>query len=411
MTHQPIYPLQGVIQYYAWGGFDFIPRLLGIDNAGREPHAELWMGAHPGGMSSIQTGEQWMPLGEFIDREPGKILGSRVAGQYHNRLPFLFKVLDVRKMLSIQAHPTKKAAEEGFRRENEAGIPLNAPHRLYKDDNHKPEVMVALTDFRLLHGFRPARDIGRTLKETPELAELVSVFAGHDIRRLYQTVMELRQEEVNRMLEPMRRRLQPAFESGKLSKDHPDYWVALAFEDYTEDGRYDRGVFSVYLLNLVRLRPGEGIFQDAGVPHAYLEGVNMELMANSDNVFRGGLTPKHIDTEELLRHLVFESVTPEILAGETVSATEQVYRTPAPDFELSRIRIRKGQRYSCLESDSPAIFIVMEGTATVDWNGREQVFRKGESFFSPYGAGFWMESGEGGVLFRAGVGGVRSSVR
>jgi mannose-6-phosphate isomerase len=113
MTHQPIYPLQGVIQYYAWGGFDFIPRLLGIDNAGREPHAELWMGAHPGGMSSIQTGEQWMPLGEFIDREPGKILGSRVAGQYHNRLPFLFKVLDVRKMLSIQAHPTKKAAEEG----------------------------------------------------------------------------------------------------------------------------------------------------------------------------------------------------------------------------------------------------------------------------------------------------------
>jgi len=301
VTNQPItnhqsmsiYKLKGVVQHYAWGGTQFIPNLLAMDNNAQQPFAELWMGTHVKGPSKVQTVEGEVLLETLIKKAPSKKLGKKAAADFNNRLPFLFKVLDVNSMLSIQSHPTKKAAEIGFAKESQTDIGVTAPNRTYRDDNHKPEVMVALTDFWLLHGFKSIEAI-REVLTIPEFAPLQKYFGtAGTIFPLYKYIMEMPQAEVNQLLAPLWKRLQPAFEAGQLAKSSADYWAAQAYVEYTIDGNFDRGIFSIYLFNLVNIKKGDGIFQAAGIPHAYLEGANMELMANSDNVFRGGLTQKH----------------------------------------------------------------------------------------------------------------------
>ncbi len=267
-----------------------------------------------------------------------ELLGAYTAGRF-GRLPYLLKILDVKDMLSIQVHPSKSYAEQAFLEENKKGIPLNAPDRNYKDDNHKPELMVALSDFWLLHGFKPAALMKRTLQQIPELRFLGPIFDKDGYQGLYKTVMEMEQLDVNAVLQPLLDRILPAYRDGRLSKDREDFWAARAALTFNETGRIDRGIFSVYLFNLVNLRPGEAIFQDAGLPHAYLEGQNVEIMANSDNVLRGGLTPKHIDVPELLKNIRFEATEPNIILGKSVDGPIAVFQTPAPDFELSRIEV------------------------------------------------------------------------
>ncbi len=392
-----ILPIKGAIQHYDWGGFDFIPQLLDIKNTTRQPFAELWMGAHPSAPAITTLNGKTIPLDQLVQAAPVEILGQKVASAFQNRLPYLFKVLDVQKMLSIQAHPTKKQAEEGFRRENEEGIPLDAPNRNYKDNNHKPEVMVALTDFWLLHGFKPLSDIEHTLQAVPEFASLLEITAKGSIYDLYRFTMEMPQSTADAMLQPLHKRLtneQPA-------KDSPDFWAKRAFTDHPpRDGHYDRGIFSIYMFHLLHLKPGEGIFQGAGVPHAYLEGVNMELMANSDNVFRGGLTNKHVDVHELLKSLVFEAVTPHIIQGDAISSTEVVYRTPAPDFELSKIEVGHEKSHECVGVEAPHMLIVLEGEITVNTDSH---FRRGEIFFVPAGLAYFIRSETKAILFKATV--------
>ncbi len=392
-------PLIPAVQHYAWGGYDFIPQLLGIANPDHKPYAELWMGAHPRGVARLRLDGAQPAVPEWLAEDPAGRLGQDVVRQFGPQLPFLFKVLDVRRMLSIQAHPNKAQAEAGFARENAAGVPVDAPHRNFKDDNHKPEVMVALTDFWLLHGFRPGSEIKRMLTEVREFRALTPHFDGSDIKKLYAFVMSLPQPEVDRLLHPLRERLTA---EAPRDKDQPDYWALEAFRDYdSAEGHSDRGIFSIYLLNLVRLAPGEGIFQAAGVPHAYLEGVNMELMANSDNVFRGGLTPKHMDPEALMHHLVFESVDPQILTGERLSSAEVTYPTPAPDFVLSRVDIRSKESYRCGPSRGPEVLIVTEGEVLID----EQLkMPRGDAFFVPHGVAYTITGQESeNQLFRAAV--------
>lgn len=395
---QKVFPLAGVVQHYAWGGFDYLPALLGIDNEGRQPFAELWMGAHNRGPALVRPNGQAFPLDELLRQHP-EWLGPSVQRHFGGGLPYLFKILDVRQMLSIQSHPTKAQAEAGFRRENEQDIPLNAPHRNFKDDNHKPEVMVALTEFWLLHGFRSEAALERILEETPEFGPLRPLFAEHSIFRLYKGVMEMPQEEVDRMLQPMAQRLRPLARAGKLDKGQPEYWAMQAFDNHMLDGgHYDRGVFSIYFFNLVKVMPGEGIYQGAGIPHAYLEGVNVELMANSDNVFRGGLTEKHVDVPELLAHLSFGPVEPQILKGEPVSEAEWVYPTPAADFQLNRIRLSPGQRYQPETPRGPEIVIVIEGKVFLpDGSG----YARGEAFFVPAGHDYSLHSEGQSELFKA----------
>jgi len=394
------YLLEGVIQPYAWGGFDYIPNLLNQDNSAHEPCAELWLGAHPRGMAKVHhPGESSMALSELISSSAVEVLGRDTAKRFDNQIPFLLKILDVDKMLSIQAHPNKREAELGFAAENEAGIPLNAYNRNFKDDNHKPEMMAALTDFWLLHGFATQDKIQASLQNTPELQGLLAFFSPVSIQPLYAQVMNMPQSEVNDLLAPLATRLLPLLAEEKLRKSQQDYWAARALRDFRlPDGGYDRGVVSIYLMNVVNIKPGQGIFQDAGVLHAYLEGVNVELMANSDNVFRGGLTDKYVDANTLIQHLSFEPIVPNVFSGETLSDTMTVFKTPAPDFELSLIRLNPSKKHEQLTTKGPEILLLIEGEALVN---ESLLVQKGQSLFFPAGSNYIMTGNA--EIYKAGM--------
>lgn len=400
---QKIYPLEGVVQNYAWGGTDFIPQLIGEDNPPQKPYAELWMGVHHGGPARVQNGRGWLLLEQLIDEAPEKIIGSATFKAFGPHLPYLFKILDVKQMLSIQAHPSKKQAEAGFREENERGVPLDASDRTYKDANHKPEVMVALTDFWLLHGFLTAEKMAERLSGVPELKTISEYFENHnrDIQALYQWVMEMPQVEIDELLVPLRERLAEPYRHGKYRKEQPEFWAARAFGQFhPPHGVCDRGIVSIFLMNIVQVAPGQGIYQDAGILHAYLEGVNVELMASSDNVFRGGLTVKHVNVPELMKNISFQAVIPQIIQGEQRTKGVTTYPTPAPDFELCRLQVSPEQPIGPSTASSPETFIVTEGSVIINDNLKRG---RGECFFIPAGAEYELRSKKGAVLFRAGV--------
>ncbi|RYY96856.1 MAG: mannose-6-phosphate isomerase, class I [Chitinophagaceae bacterium] len=359
-ARQRVFPIKGVVQHYTWGGFDFLPGLLADPNPERKPFAEYWLGAHPNCPSTLANGGQC--LDELLAGDPGALLGAATQARF-GRLPFLLKLLDVRQMLSIQVHPGKAEAEAGFSRENSAGIPLKAPHRNYRDDNHKPEIMVALSEFWLLHGFKPAPALRRTLGEVPELGPLLPLFDAGSYKGLYEHVMRLDQQAVDALLRPLAARISPLYAAGRLAKDSPDFWAARALETFPGTGSVDRGLFSIYFFNLLRLAPGEGIFQDAGLPHAYLEGQNVELMANSDNVLRAGLTDKHMDVPELLRLVRFEATEPNILRPATEPCAD--YVAPVAEFALEACHLPAGTvRAAAFPTASILLVTGGEGSAT-----------------------------------------------
>ena len=379
-----MYKLIGKVQHYAWGGKEYLPWLLEKDNAHHQPFAEYWMGVHPSGPARVRIGDNaHTGLPELIRSEPRRYLGEAVMARFGN-LPFLLKVLDVKGMLSIQVHPTKAGAEEGFARENAAGVVMDAPHRNYKDDNHKPEVMVALGDFWLLHGFLPEEDLRKRLETTPELEFLVPVFEASGYAGLYRYIMELPEEGVDKALAPLAQRVYPLYEAGRLDKSGPDFWAGRVLEENAPVFRgLDRGIFSIYLFNILHLTEGQGIFQGAGVPHAYLEGKNIELMSNSDNVLRGGLTPKHVDVPELLKHVRFEATHPVIMDGEGQGAARW-YHCPVPDFTLARVSLKAGESFE-LGGATPGIAIQTKGSLHWEGNGTMDTGR---------GASVWLGAGE-----------------
>ena len=348
-----IYRLKGVVKHYDWGGQSFLPSLLQASNKENRAFAEYWLGTHHAGQALVETGNaEWKKLEEFT-----------------GDLPYLFKVLDVKDMLSIQVHPSRKAAEEEFARENAAGIPLDSPQRNYKDANHKPELMVALSDFWLLHGFKPPEELSYTLLNVVELRELLPVFNESGYEGLYKMVMEMPQEEVNRILKPLVDNIASVYKNALPEKDDEDFWVARAVESFSWPERIDRGIFSIYFFNLVHLQKGEGIFQAAGVPHAYLEGQNVEIMANSDNVLRGGLTTKHIAVSELLKHTSCEPVVPIIIQPEEIGSGEKIYNTGAADpvdngFRLTVLNLENQEPVS-ISTVSMEILLVTEGAVVI----------------------------------------------
>ncbi len=349
-----IYNLKGTVKHYDWGGTSCIPSLLHIENKEHKPFAEYWMGTHPLGNGLVES-------------EDGDL---KELSRYTHQLSYLLKVLDVKDMLSIQVHPSKAAAEEGYAAENAAGIPLDAPHRNYKDDNHKPEMIVALSDFWLLHGFKPTEELIYTLLNIVELRELLPIFNQSGYAGLYKHVMEMPQAEVNRILQPLLDNIATTYGDNEPGKTDEDFWAARAAKTFYKDGSIDRGIFSIYLFNLVHLQKGEGIFQGAGVPHAYLEGQNVEIMANSDNVLRGGLTTKHIDVNELMKHVKCEATFPVIISGEKGDEGERIYKTPAPDpvaigFQLSVFELEAGETIS-FTPVAVEILLLTEGMAEID---------------------------------------------
>jgi mannose-6-phosphate isomerase len=358
------YKLQGIHRHYEWGGSAFIPQLMHVDNKIGKPFAEYWMGAHPSAPALVETADGSKALDQMIQEKKVAFLGPKTAAQF-GTLPYLFKILDVEKMLSIQVHPSKENAEKGFLKEQEAGVPIDATNRNYKDQNHKPEVMVALSDFWLLHGFMPAIALKERLSSLTPLQTLLPVFGQDDYAGLYSYFMHLDQEAADKILKPLLEIAVQEVAVGKVDKTHPHWWANKYYGGNVPASNIDKGILSIYILNIVNVPKYQGVFQGAGLLHAYLEGQNIELMANSDNVLRGGLTPKHIDIEELLDHVKFEPTNPNILKGDFTSSNEVQFPCPVPDFGLTKITLIPGETYTN-ETNSFEMFLVMQGDVQLD---------------------------------------------
>lgn len=391
-----VFKLKGVVQHYSWGGYDFIPKLLGIGNSAKTPYAEYWMGAHGNHPATIEN-EKEIALSDFVSENTEDILGREVSKKFSS-LPYLLKVLDVRQMLSIQVHPSKQAAAISFEEENKKGIPVNAPHRNYKDRNHKPELMVALSDFYLLHGFKKEEDLLKVLNEKQELKFLKDIFIQKGYKGLYEEVMLMAQEKVNKILQPLLQKVIPFYQSNSLSKTEEDFWAARAALNFCQDDNHDRGIFSIYLFNVLHLEKGEGIFQASGMPHAYLEGQNVEIMANSDNVLRAGLTDKHIDVPELLKHVKFEATIPKILNPQS---NHKIFSSLAEEFELQEYSLRKNESVS-IKTRTGEIFLLMNGSAEIVSKGNLKI-KEGDSIFVKAGVDISVKALSQINLFRATV--------
>lgn len=373
--------LDNTIQRYAWGSLTAIPSLLGTTPDGT-PQAELWLGAHPSAPSRVRGGAD--SLEELIAEAPERLLGESSFGRFGARLPFLLKVLAAGQPLSLQAHPSLSQAQAGFAREEAAGLARGAPHRNYRDANHKPEIICALTEFQALCGFRRAADSARLLKG---LGLDVSLLEGQGLRAYFQHVMTLPREAQGALVDGL---------VNAASKPVPGFEgeCALALRLAALYPR-DVGIVGALLLNLVTLAPGEALYLDAGNLHAYLEGTGVELMANSDNVLRGGLTPKHVDVPELLSVLDFAEGPAKVLrpSGEA----EAVYSTPAPDFRLSRVSV---ERTVTLPARGAQVLLVVEGEVKV----KGTALKQGQSVFIGADEGAIALSGRG-TVFRATAGG------
>lgn len=368
-----IYKLIGTLQHYSWGGNQYIPQLLNIEP--RAPHyAELWLGAHNSAPAYLEIAQQKIPLNQYLKQNP-TALGQASLRRFGQRLPYLLKILDVKQPLSIQLHPTKQQAVAGFARENQRAIPLMDSKRLYKDDNHKPEMMIALSDFWLLHGFKAKQQIIDTLKSRPSLTALAQQLAQQDLACFYAQIMQASAQQLAQWLLPIIQQNQ----AKSLPLANPDYWVCYCVEALTMDlQQLDPGLLCFYLFNLVHLAQGEGIYQAAGIPHAYLRGQNIELMAESDNVIRGGLTPKHIDIAELLKVISYQAIEPKIIAPAQGSA--YTYPTEAYDFALERLSYRPHDRQTQYAA-SAQIVLTMEGSITLTANNSSLKLKAGESAF------------------------------
>lgn len=373
------YRLTGQAQHYIWGGKEYIPQLFQLKQDDKI-YAEWWLGTHPSAPSLLETAEKTENLAEYIAAHPA-VLGEKSQQQFGNKLPYLLKILDVVKPLSIQLHPTKKEAEQGFARENAEGIDLKDPKRSYKDDNHKPEMMIALSDFWLLHGFKSKEAIFKTLYTRPSLVPLGEQLENQSLKAFYAEVMQASQTQLEQWLLPIIQRNQMAYREGRLSLDNPDYWVIYALEAMAIPlEKLDAGLLCFYLFNIVHLQQGEGIFQDAGIPHAYLRGQNIELMACSDNVIRGGLTPKYVDIPELLKIIDCTEITPKVIPAAEEKVGYTTYHTPSKDFALANLNYQPDFAMD-LVAASAEILLVMQGSLTLSSAEKTLTLQQGDSVF------------------------------
>jgi mannose-6-phosphate isomerase len=399
-----MYRLDNRVQEYAWGSRTAIAELLGQEAPSPRPQAELWMGAHPSAPSRVNLGESWQSLLDVIKAEPQNELGPAVASQFGPKLPFLFKVLAAETPLSLQAHPNMEQAREGFEHDERAKIPLGAPHRNYKDASHKPELICALGTFEALSGFRRATDTLRLLAELrveplePGLAMLEKEPDARGMRALFSWLMGTDGEARSSLVAATLAACQLHVEGRGAFSAECD-WATRLGAAYPGD----IGVVVALLLNLVVLQQGQAIYLPAGNLHAYLHGVGIEIMANSDNVLRGGLTPKHVDVPELLRVLTFTDGPVTVLTPRT-DGVEEVYDTPAAEFRLSHIDLDADRVFRAANRRGPEILLCMSGAVTAcATDGLSCELHKGESIFVPASSGTYDVSGTGSV-FRATVG-------
>jgi len=374
-----VFVLDNPIQNYAWGSRTAISELLGRPTPSSRPEAELWIGAHPKAPSRVLEPAGLGNLEQVIAGDPVSLLGREVCDRFGNELPFLFKVLAAAAPLSIQAHPDQEQARRGWARENSEGVPRDAPQRNYRDANHKPELLCALVPFVALKGFRAHEEIARRLgpvvqpELSPELGRLARERSAPALRALLARLLTLEPEERASIL----RRAASDAERGREGLEWE--WVARLLQAYPDDA----GVLAPLYLNLLTLAPGEALFLPAGELHAYLEGSALEIMANSDNVLRGGLTPKHVDVPELLATLVFEPRPPEVLLAERSGPGERVYRTPAREFELALVEVAAGRPFRSSVGRGVEILLGLAGDVLVEAGTLTRSLRRGQTVLVP----------------------------
>ncbi|MCP3938956.1 MAG: mannose-6-phosphate isomerase, class I [Actinomycetia bacterium] len=378
--------MHNTVRGYAWGSTDLLATMRGAEPSG-DKEAEVWMGAHPGAPSVLVRSGGSTPLDRAITDDPVGTLGASLASRY-GRLPFLLKLLAAAEPLSLQAHPSLERARAGFERENRAGIAIDAAHRSYKDNNHKPELICALTQFRALVGFRPTEET-LALFESLEVAALDPVMSvlraqpsASDLSDLLRWILTLDENtgaalahDVGAAVQAHGRWEAERSVARAISRVHPG----------------DPGVITALMLNTVVLEPGQAVHLGAGVLHAYVDGLGVEIMASSDNVLRGGLTPKHVDIDELCCVVDAAPGEVEVLVG-TETDGEFVYQTSSVEFELRRIELT-GE--TARQAAGPEILVATAGSVSVD--GRR--LDPGSSVFVPAGVR-WSAIGHG-QLFRA----------
>jgi mannose-6-phosphate isomerase len=402
----PLLSLDNPIQPYAWGSRTVIAELLGQPSPSPQPQAELWMGAHPSAPSRVWNAGRSQPLLELIESDPQQFLGDRVLARFGLRLPFLLKVLAAETPLSLQAHPNQAQAERGFKQEERSGLSRDAPNRNYKDPNHKPELLAALGPFEALCGFRDAIETAK-LFEALDVAEL-----GAYAKRLRAepALSALRSVFSDIMRSGPEQRAALIGETLQACERHPAATdeFASACNCVLELGAMypgDPGVVTALMLNLLRLEPGEALFLPAGNLHAYLRGAGVEIMSSSDNVLRGGLTPKHVDLTALLEVLDFSAgpVTA-ITPAARPDGVELIYPCPAPEFRLSRMQLDGQASWKALDRRGPEILLCVAGQGQArEMSGQELTLARGNALFVTASVGQYELRGVAQV-FRATVG-------
>lgn len=384
--------LENPIQNYAWGSRTALADLLGRPSPGDQPEAELWIGAHPKAPSRVVPPPDVGTLDKTIQDDPVAMLGSDVCDRFGNELPFLLKVLAAAEPLSIQAHPDHEQARDGWERENKEGIPVDAARRNYRDSNHKPELVCALTPFTVLKGFRSPDELARRLEPIagpelkPEVGRLGRERTPEALRAVFTRLMTLDDEEKEAVIP---RALAEAARLG--DKDTAWAWVERLHGKYPGD----IGSLSPLYLNLLTLAPEEALFLAAGELHSYLEGTALEIMANSDNVLRGGLTPKTVDIPELLRILEFEPEDPEILTGRETGPCQKVFRTDVEEFELGLLEVTAKSPFTPEPGRGVEVLLGIDGECLLLSEDRDLPLGKGRAVFVPAATSSYQVTGEG----------------
>ena len=386
---QTIWKLENCIKDYDWGSIDSITTLFGIKNPSQKPMAEIWMGIHPLGCSKIigLNGEK-INLNALINQNPLQILGKNTY-QLFGTLPYLFKVLAANKPLSVQVHPTKADAKKGFEKENKLGIDLHSPNRNFKDPNHKPELLYALTPFKAMNSFRPIEQILSFFSQLTipifnhELAQLQNNPYPKQLKHFFQFLLNLSPDQklqaIHQLLACTRSfNQEPFLTIHTLVKDYPN----------------DIGLFMPLILNVIELKPSQAMFLHAQTPHCYLSGTGFEVMANSDNVLRAGLTHKFIDIDALIANTNFSSTDAnELLINPLINHNKIDFPVPVNDFKFeiiqSDLQLRKEK------VNSPQILFCVDGAITLTTKHEVLTLNKGESVFVAYHAKYYSYSGKG----------------
>ncbi|MHB1064764.1 MAG: mannose-6-phosphate isomerase, class I [Georgenia sp.] len=378
-----MFGLQGVERDYAWGSRTAIPELFGTPAPGH-PVAELWFGAHPSGAAGVLPLGNRRDLRDVIDADPIGVLGEDVVQRFGERLPYLLKVIAPERPLSLQVHPSLERARERFAAEDAAGIARDAADRNYKDPNHKPELVFALTRFEALCGFRAPRRAAELFADldTPLARQLHTALRSDSsavgVRSVFAHLLDAATRPTAEEVQQVARACAARLAAGSPS-ERADGTVVMLAEAYPGDP----GVVASLLLNPVTLQPGEALFVPAGDVHAYLSGIGIEIMASSDNVLRAGLTQKHIDVPEMLECVDYVAAPPIRPAPETFHGSTRVFYAPVDDFELSVTDLTDspGARPHPLPGRGPRILLCLAGEVEVSTRWERTTLGRGESVF------------------------------